>query len=145
MSTLTRFFFTPAPAPRDPWITLAWWEARRPAYNLFVGAAGAVTIVIMTVVDFLPPRGLLYGVPFTPPLALIGLYAVLANAFYSLGALVEYAVRRSWGEDYAPVGPALLRYGFAFSVGLTLLPITVAALAWGARLLAALGLSSLGR
>ena len=40
---------------------------------------------------------------------------------------------------YAPVGPALFRYGFAFSVGLTLLPIPLAILSWGVRLLRVFG------
>jgi len=40
MSTLTKFFFR---APYSlPWTSeiFRWWEARRPVYNLAVGAAG---------------------------------------------------------------------------------------------------------
>jgi len=62
-------------------------------------------------------------------------YAVLANLCYSGGAAAELYIRRRWGDGYAVVGPAMFRYGFAFSVGLTLLPIPLALLDWMIRAL----------
>jgi len=49
---------------------------------------------------------------------------------YSAGAAAELYIRRRWGDGYAVVGPATFRYGCAFSVGLTLLPIPLALLDW---------------
>ena len=50
-----------------------------------------------------------------------------------------WEARRAGGERWAVVGPALFRYGFAFAVGLTLMPVVVAAGSWGVRILIALG------
>ena len=59
----------------------------------------------------------------------------LANLCYSLGPMVDVAIHRRWGSEYAVVGPTLFRYGFVFSVGLALsLPVPLAAISWVARL-----------
>jgi len=118
MSALTKFFFrAPYALPRTGEI-IRWWESRRLAYNLAVGAAGVVTIGAMTVAQLLFADRL-----ETPPLALVAVYAILANLFYTLGPIADTLIMRFWGRDYAEVGPTLFRYGFVFAVGLTLLPV----------------------
>jgi len=47
--------------------------------------------------------------------------------------MIDLLVRRRWGPSFAAVGPALFRYGFAFSVGLTLLPIPLVLIGWALR------------
>jgi hypothetical protein len=62
-------------------------------------------------------------------------YAVLANIAYTLGPAADILLRRLFGDRGHVLGPVLFRYGFVFSVGLTLLPIALAGLSWIARLL----------
>ena len=114
MSALTEYFFPPVPVPRATWAVVRWWESRRLTYNVVVGSTGLLSL----------------GVPWQG----VVLYGVLANVCYSGGAAADLALRRWLGLPYgATIGPALFRYGFVFSVGLTLLPIPLAALSWGVR------------
>lgn len=123
MGTLTRFFFrAPYSAPRTSEI-IRWWESRRPAYNLAVGAAGVVSLLTVYVADSLMP-GRNPGFPWGGMVV----YAILANLFYCLGPIADTIVMRGWGRDYSEVGPTLFRYGFVFAVGLTLLPVPLVAL-----------------
>lgn len=133
MSALTRFFFSPVYIPRNAWSIVGWWERRRPVYNLVLGVAGVVSLGAQSLFSALPP----HSSPRDVPLGLVGVvaYAVLANLCYCVGPAVDLYIRRRWGDAYAPVGPTLFRYGFVFSVGLTLLPIPLAFLGWALRLL----------
>jgi hypothetical protein len=118
MSAVTQYFFDTVYFPRSAWRVVGWWEARRPAYNLAVGAAGTVTLLALGLLGLLPPlRALAVLVPS---------YAIMANVCYSAGPCADLLARRIGGPDWAPIGPTLLRYGFALSIGLTLLPIPVA-------------------
>ena len=65
----------------------------------------------------------------------VAVYAVLANGAFTLGPVIDVWLRRRQSDRLTVVGPAMLRYGFAFSVGLTLLPSAVAAIGCGVRLL----------
>jgi hypothetical protein len=95
---------------------LRWWERRRPFYNVAVGAAGLLTLGVAQLQRLLPAfEG--------PPLAFILIYAIAANLFYSLGAPIDLVLRRTLKEEAGPVAQAMFRYGLAFSIGLTLLPI----------------------
>jgi hypothetical protein len=123
MSAITRFFFrTPTEfAPTTPWHIIQWWESRRLVYNAVVGAAGLVSLSCAAVFSIVMEGPANAGVP----LGAIVFYGVLANIFYTAGPVLDLIVTRAWGNQYAPVGATLFRYGFAFSVGLTLLPIPV--------------------
>lgn len=114
-----RYLFSPLYRPRSVREVLGWWERRRPLYNLMVGAAGLVTTSTALLVAFLTRDPLHHG----PPLGAILVYALAANLFYSLGAPIDLLLRRLLREEAGPVAQALFRYGLAFSVGLTLLPI----------------------
>jgi hypothetical protein len=102
-------------------------------YNLVLAVAGVLSLGADSLLNVLPPRAASPGVP----LGLVGVlaYAVLANLCYTAGPAVDLYIRRRWGDEYAAVGPTLFRYGFVFSVGLTLLPIPLAFLSWALRLL----------
>lgn len=102
-------------------------------YNLVLAVAGGLSLGAQSLFQVLPPR----SSPPEVPLGLVGVlaYAVLANLCYSAGPAADVYVRWRWGDAYAAVGPTLFRYGFVFSVGLTLLPIPLSFLGWVLRLL----------
>lgn len=70
---------------------------------------------------------LVAGPPREEPLSvLLGgvvVYGILANLFYTIGPALDLLIHRKWGREFGAVGPTLFRYGFAFTVGVTLLPI----------------------
>lgn len=125
MTALARVLFPVPDVRRSPATLLAWWERRRPLYNFVVGSTGLVTLGTLHVISWLPPH---LGVD--PPLPLIILYGIAANACYTFGFALEALLQRLWGDDVAPVGPTLWRHGLVFSVGLTLFPIAIAWLAY---------------
>lgn len=126
MTTLTKFFFRLPGTYRTPSEVIGWWEARRLRYNLAVGSAGVVTLVAFNVLAALPPSPRPVFVLGT--LAAAGIYGIVANMCYTGGWIAELLLRRRVGEEFEAVGPALFRYGFAFSLGLTLFPIAIAAI-----------------
>ena len=63
------------------------------------------------------------------------LYALLANLGYCVGPLLDTLIVRRWGPAYSAIGPALFRYGFAFAVGITLLPVPLSIVGWILQLL----------
>jgi hypothetical protein len=104
---------------------IAWWEARRPTYNLIVGSAGLLSLGVVRIVTWLPPH-IAMPIGWQP----IVVFGVMANVCYSLGWVLETAAQRLWGDRVRPLGPPLFRQGVAFSVGLTLLPIVLASVTW---------------
>jgi hypothetical protein len=132
MSALTRVFFrTPASIPDSAGQVIEWWESRRPVYNVAVGTAGLLTLGIMNVMFALPPSPEPMPWVFTVGGALV--YGTAANVCYSAGWAAELFLRRWIRDDTGAVGAALFRYGFAFSIGLTLVPAGLATLVWLAR------------
>ena len=134
MSALTHYFFDSVYHPRSAWTVIEWWESRRAVYNLVVGTAGLMSLGVAIGLALLPPHPAVVRIPWS----VIVVYGALANVAYTVGPLADLAIRRRWGHSYASIGPALFRYGFVFSVGLTLLPIPLAILSWGIRALHAL-------
>ncbi|MDP1892286.1 MAG: hypothetical protein Q8K55_15465 [Gemmatimonadaceae bacterium] len=120
-SAMERYFFTPLYYPLSPFQVVGWWERRRLVYNVCVGSAGVLSLGVLMLLH--PQRsamadfGLVVGV---------GLYGLAANACFSLGWMADLALRRILGIRAPDLAPVLLRYGFVFSLGLTLLPIPVA-------------------
>jgi hypothetical protein len=122
MSAVTRFFFRTtylAPTTRS---VIGWWESRRLAYNLSVGAAGLLSIGAITLSEALAPNSHATAIPWGGVLV----YGIVANLFYCFGPIVDAVVCRQWGAQYAPIGATIFRYGFVFAVALSLLPIPVA-------------------
>jgi len=131
VTAVERYFFTPLYQPRSTWSVVEWWEARRLIYNIVVGGAGAVSLGFVALLEYLPPHAGTFPIPWV----LVLMYGALANAGYTLGPVTDLVLRRRLGERAPAVGPALFRYGFVFSVGLSLLPIPLAVLGWFARAL----------
>lgn len=117
--TLQTVLFEPT-LQRSPLRVVHWWESRRLFFNAAVGGAGVVTVVCATAVDSLI-RGHFSPVPWQP----IVLYGLLANICYTSGWMIENLAERWLRRPVYGLGPALFRYGLAFSVGLTLLPAGV--------------------
>ena len=115
-----------APAS-SAWRAIIWWESRRPAFNIIVGATGVFTGLSMAALGF--GAAALFGVPFDlpdPPIVVVVgvvLYGLMANVCYTLGWVAELAVRRAWPEDVERFASVSFALGVAASVLLTLLPI----------------------
>jgi len=130
MTAIERYFFTPIYYPGSPLSVVKWWESRRPLFNACVGGAGLLSVGAIVVSSVLPPHPLPILVPWLGIVA----YGVLANLCYSLGAPADMLLRRMLGPRAAAAGPVLFRYGFVFSLGLTLLPVPLSFLGWVIRL-----------
>ena len=126
VTAVGKYFFTPLYFPRSAWAVLRWWESRRPLFNLCVGGAGLLTLGTVTLLNFLPPHPIGFSLPWAPILV----YGLMANVCYTLGPLGDLLLRRVLGDRAPAIGPVVFRYGFVFSVGLTLLPIPLAMLGW---------------
>ncbi len=125
------------PARRTPKAIFGWWERRRPAYNLIVGSAGAVTTAVAASVITL------FGGGLNPGMARDGLLAILAfgaaaNLWYTAGPVCEIALQKLFGNRVRPLGPHLFRAGLVFSVGLALLPLL-----WGTMALTVVAIGGL--
>lgn len=125
-TAVERYLFSPLYLPRSKWAVIRWWESRRLFYNVVVGAAGLLTISATYFFAALPPypgnlRGIGLGVL---------LYGLMANVFYTFGAPLDLFLRRLLRDHGGPVAQALFRYGVAFAIGLTLLPIPLMAIGW---------------
>lgn len=114
MTAVEKYLFTPLFYPRSHLDVLKWWESRRLLYNGVVGGAGLLTLATLAVFEPGPP--LMF-------LAFAAVYGTLANLGFCLGPIADLALRRLLGPDGHAVGPVLFRYGLAFAVALTLLPI----------------------
>jgi len=120
MLALEKVFFTPLYYPDSALSVVRWWEQRRLLFNAVVGGAGVLTLGVVS---------LMLGPPPPPVLGAVAFYGIMANVCYSLGSVTDLLLRRWLGDKAPAAGPVLFRYGFVFSVGLTLLPIPVVTVA----------------
>jgi hypothetical protein len=103
---------------------IAWWEARRFRFNLYVGIVGAVTWLLVLVAGSAAVKT---GVDFEEPIAmLIGplIYGFLANVCYTFGWVVDTVSYRGTPRT------RLYKAGIIFSAVLTALPGVWAVVAW---------------
>jgi hypothetical protein len=103
---------------------IAWWEARRFRFNLYVGIVGAVTWLIVVVAGSAAVKP---GVDFEEPIAMIigpFVFGLLANICYTLGWVVDTLSCRGMPRI------RLYKAGVIFSVVLTALPGVWAIAAW---------------
>jgi hypothetical protein len=110
---------------------IGWWETRRIPFNLIVGIAGILSIVVVCIVGlgsyFLFDGGVGdFGIP--PPLFLVVevlLFGIMANVFFTGGWLVELIVRKLWPREADRFATLTFSLGLIFSVFLTLVPAIV--------------------
>jgi hypothetical protein len=100
---------------------IGWWESRRGPFNLAVGLAGVVAIVLSA--SFSLIVGTECGVPDPPLFAVFGIFAygVMANVCYTGGWVAELLFFKS-SEARRRFGTKAFRWGFTFSVFITALP-----------------------
>ena len=116
-----------------PWYSvIAWWELRRISYNLIVGGAGIIAVMLVWLFVFLPPKDTR---PETgvEPLSVI-IFGFVANAAYTLGWLVELITRTVSPERARDLGPRLLRLGIKLSLAMVALPACAYLLMWVLRI-----------
>ncbi len=118
VTTVEKWFFTPLYYPRSPLQVIGWWERRRLMYNVSVGVAGLLTLGVGAALGMLLSPG-------TMPSEVVGVivYGFLANVCYTLGPVADLMLRRTIGIRAPDIAPVMFRYGYVFSIGLTLLPI----------------------
>jgi hypothetical protein len=91
-----------------------------------------VTLLVTHLFARLPPS---LPLPLLPTLAVAGVYGIMANVCFTGGWIAELLFRRHDYGEFNAVGPTLFRYGFAFSIGLTLFPIGMMAMFKALRIL----------
>jgi hypothetical protein len=139
---LSHRFFARSDEEASVWRTIRWWEMRRIPYNLLVGAAGIVSLLVLVVCELVVEnvQHVSAGPMPDPPLFLLAgifFYGVAANLCYTSGWVVELFARRIWGPATGALGPITFALGLGFSVLLSLLPgmfviaVTVAGLIVG--------------
>ena len=105
---------------------IGWWEARRIPFNLIVGSAGLLSIIVVGIVA--AGSSLLFnsdfGLPDPPLFALFAvvIYGIMANVCFTGGWLVELVVRKIWPQEADRFATLSFSLGLVFSVLLTLTP-----------------------
>jgi hypothetical protein len=133
MSRLVEVLYPLPDKRRTPLSTIRWWESRRLVFNQAVGVAGVGTLGITSLVGSLPPNSLI--MPLDMMLLGVAVFIALVNLCYTFGWVTELLARVVWGRSAPELGPLLFRQGMFFSIGLTLLPIPLAVIGWGVRIL----------
>ncbi|RTL35654.1 MAG: hypothetical protein EKK48_28645 [Candidatus Melainabacteria bacterium] len=96
--------------PRNLMSIIAWWEWRRPLYNLIVGLSGLPSVIALSLFF-----GLHLGLTVMSGLC----YLFFANICYTLGTPAEVVARTCYKDKAETYGPVLLTLGTIFSVILT--------------------------
>ena len=127
-----RWLISPPSEPTLPADAVAWWERRRFAYNLTVGAAAIVSIIIYYVSiistgvlkpgeDVVEPVAVM-AAPILAPIAMIAI-----NICYTAGWIVDAPLR-----FIAPsLSPRFTSWLFAIGLGFSLVVVSFPAVYWG--------------
>lgn len=105
---------------------IGWWEARRIPFNLIVGSAGLLSVVVVGIVA--AGSSLLFnsdfGLPDPPLFALFAvvIYVIMANVCFTGGWLAELVIRKIWPREADRFATLSISLGLVFSVLLTLTP-----------------------
>jgi hypothetical protein len=131
-SNLRSLLFRDSYRVESPSEIVQWWERRRIPFNIAVGATGLVSLTFLGVLGSIGPNA---HNQMLPPVIAVFIYGAIANIAYTSGWVAELLLRPLLGPQTGTVGATLFRYGLAFSVGITALPIGLAVLEFGARML----------
>ncbi len=105
---------------------IGWWETRRIPYNLIVGSAGVLSVIVVGIVG--AGSSILFnsdfGVPDPPLFALFAvvIYGIMANVCFTGGWLAELVLRKIWLREADRFATLSFSLGLLFSVLLTLAP-----------------------
>jgi hypothetical protein len=120
-----RLFRRPA-EPLTPWQVIGWWELRRLAYNLIVGATGLFSVATAVTVSVICDKliGEPIGMPDPAIFAIVGIvvYGIMANVCFTGGWVVELFLAQVWAVRPSRFGQIAFSLGLLGSVFLTLLP-----------------------
>jgi hypothetical protein len=113
--------FRPAENPSSFGNIVAWWELRRIAFNMLVGAVGIVSFIVNLWLwtAYIQKPGESDG--FNPALSAI-FFGIMANVFYTSGWIVEGVALAVRKRGSMAVGPRLFKLGLVFSLVLASLP-----------------------
>src|SRR5688572_15583750 len=107
MAQAISWLFAPQQTPVSWGRVIVWWELRRIPFNLLIGVYGLICLLLffwaITTSGHLPP-----GEDAVEPLALM-MTVFAANACYTLGWLLEIAVRLLMPELSPRFSPVLLK------------------------------------
>jgi hypothetical protein len=117
---------------------IKWWEVRRIPFNVAVGTAGIVTLIVVLSVAAIASEvfGEPLGLPDPPIIAVFAVigYGVGANVCFTGGWIVEILVRKIWQERAGAFAEISFLLGVVFSILLTLAPAVLFAALLVARL-----------
>jgi hypothetical protein len=131
-SNLRSLLFRDSYRVESPSEIIQWWERRRIPFNIAVGTTGLVSLTFLGVLGSIGPQA---NDQMLPPAIAVIVYAIGANLAYTGGWITELLLRPIFGPQTGTVGATIFRYGLAFSVGLTALPIGLSIVAFCARVL----------
>jgi hypothetical protein len=105
---------------------IKWWELRRIPYNIAVGTAGVIALVVVIAVAAIASEkfGEPLGLPDPPIIALFAVlgYAIGANVCFTGGWVTEILVRKLWCDRAGAFAEISFALGLVFSILLTLTP-----------------------
>ena len=120
----------PQETKAGPWKAIIWWEIHRIIFNIILAVCGLISLVTIETIgghyvkpgeDVVEPLLILIGV---------GIYAVAANVFYTLGWITEVIWSRGDTARTAPVRFKVFCAGVILSCLVTLAPAILIPLAW---------------
>jgi hypothetical protein len=118
---------------------IKWWELRRIPYNIAVGTAGIITLVVVVVIAAIASWkfGEPLGLPDPPIIAVFAVlgYAIGANVCLTGGWMAEIIARKLWQERVGAFAQISFALGVVFSILLTLAPAALFTVLLVARLL----------
>jgi hypothetical protein len=105
---------------------ILWWELRRILFNAILFVIGLASVIgCLWLVDMVNPDADVG----TPMLGIV-LYGFLANAFYTLGWIIEISGRQTDPASARLRGQRMFRSGMLFSCILTSLPFWFGIASW---------------
>ena len=128
MSSL-QWYFSGSREDDSTGAVIGWWEIRRIPYNIMLAFVG-VTSMVLTFVFIVSSGILRRGEDAIEPIGWVGLPllgGIFFNGCYTMGWLVEIALRRVLPLQAEQAGPRLLKLG----VGLSIVIVSLPALGWG--------------
>ena len=126
-----RWMFSVPSGERSKLKIILWWELRRIPYNIIVGAAGIVSVVMFYF--FTANEPIEDGEDIGEPIMLF-IAPLLMNAAYTLGWIVETSSRKEFWQrffdDERETGPRFLTLGLKFSIAVIWVPTLIWAGLW---------------
>ncbi len=122
VTSIAKRLFTVPAEPRSWYCIILWWELRRFAFNLLVGIAGAISLMLFIYIASRRSTDFEDG----PEPFAVFFFAIGANICYTGGWIWELGARALWKEKAAHFGPIMFSLGLIFSILMALAPSLIA-------------------